>query len=127
MNALLYWQKEVINCFNYKYERLNLNELDALFHQFKEMIIDEKKEDCLFDPNLQTCLATDCSVDGVGFFLMQSASAHTGPLFGTLMVRNCVWSVAGSLTQLRVGSKEISWNCTKLAAICAGVYISNLG
>ncbi|XP_013385575.1 uncharacterized protein LOC106155332 [Lingula anatina] len=48
------------------------DELDNLFHQSKEVIIEEMKEGVrLFDPNRQTCLSTDWSVDGVGFFLMQ--------------------------------------------------------
>ncbi|XP_052760759.1 uncharacterized protein LOC128203366 [Mya arenaria] len=48
------------------------NELDELFHHSKEVIIQEMKEGVrLFDPTRLTCLATDWSVDGIGFFLMQ--------------------------------------------------------
>ncbi|XP_013410955.1 uncharacterized protein LOC106174104 [Lingula anatina] len=48
------------------------DELDILFHQSKEVIIEEMKEGMrLFDPNRPTCLSTDWSVNGVGFFLMQ--------------------------------------------------------
>ncbi|CAG2251287.1 unnamed protein product [Mytilus edulis] len=48
------------------------NELDEVFHKSKEIIIQEMKEGVrLFDPARMTCLATDWSVDGIGFFLMQ--------------------------------------------------------
>ena len=48
------------------------DELDELFHKSKEVIIREMKEGVrLFDPTRPTCLATDWSVDGIGFFLMQ--------------------------------------------------------
>ena len=48
------------------------DELDRLFHESKEIIIKEMKEGVrLFDPARPTCLATDWSVDGMGFFLMQ--------------------------------------------------------
>ena len=48
------------------------NELDELFHRSKDMIIHEMKEGVrLFDPTRLTCLATDWSVDGIGFFMMQ--------------------------------------------------------
>ena len=48
------------------------DELDRLFHESKEIIIKEMKEGVrLFDPTRPTCLATDWSVDGIGFFLMQ--------------------------------------------------------
>ncbi|CAC5367817.1 unnamed protein product [Mytilus coruscus] len=48
------------------------NELDEAFHKSKEIIIQEMKEGVrLFDPARMTCLATDWSVDGIGFFLMQ--------------------------------------------------------
>ncbi|CAC5424365.1 unnamed protein product [Mytilus coruscus] len=48
------------------------NELDEVLHKSKEIIIQEMKE-CvrLFYPDRMTCLATDWSVDGIGFFLMQ--------------------------------------------------------
>ena len=45
-------------------------ELDQLFHQSKDIIINQMKEGVrLFDPTL--CLAADWSVDGIGFFLTQ--------------------------------------------------------
>ncbi|MCW4345270.1 MAG: RNase H-like domain-containing protein, partial [Candidatus Thiodiazotropha endolucinida] len=48
------------------------DELEELFHKSKEVIIKEMKEGVrLFDPTRLTCLATDWSVDGIGFFLMQ--------------------------------------------------------
>lgn len=48
------------------------NELDEVFHKSKEIIIQEMKDGVrLFDPARMTCLATDWSVDGIGFFLMQ--------------------------------------------------------
>ena len=48
------------------------DELDRLFHESKEIIIKEMKKGVrLFDPARPTCLATDWSVDGMGFFLMQ--------------------------------------------------------
>jgi len=48
------------------------SELDELFHRSKEVIVREMKEGVrLFDTARPTCLATDWSVDGVGFFLMQ--------------------------------------------------------
>ena len=48
------------------------DELDRLFHESKEIIFKEMKEGvCLFDPTRPTCLVTDWSVDGIGFFLMQ--------------------------------------------------------
>ncbi|CAG2199923.1 unnamed protein product [Mytilus edulis] len=47
-------------------------ELDEVFHKSKEIIIQEMKEGVrLFYPSRMTCLATDWSVDGIGFFLMQ--------------------------------------------------------
>ena len=48
------------------------DELDRLFHESKEIMIIEMKEGMrLFDPARPTYLATDWSVDGMGFFLMQ--------------------------------------------------------
>ncbi|CAC5397319.1 unnamed protein product [Mytilus coruscus] len=48
------------------------NELDEVFHKYKEIIIQEMKEGVrLFDSARMTCLTTDWSVDGIGFFLMQ--------------------------------------------------------
>ena len=48
------------------------DELDRLFHESKEIILKKMKEGVhLFDPSRPTCLATDWSVDGMGFFLMQ--------------------------------------------------------
>ena len=48
------------------------DEPDEVFHQSKEIIKQEMKEGVrLFDPARITCLATDWSVDGIGFFLMQ--------------------------------------------------------
>ena len=48
------------------------SELDEAFRQSKEIIIKEMKEGVrLFDPARLTCLATDWSVDGIGFFMMQ--------------------------------------------------------
>ena len=48
------------------------DELDRLFHEYKEIIIKEMKEGVrLFNPARPTCLATDWSADGMGFFLMQ--------------------------------------------------------
>ena len=48
------------------------DELDRLFHESKEIKIKEMtKVVRLFDPTRLTCLATDWSVDGMGFFLMQ--------------------------------------------------------
>ncbi|CAG2222539.1 unnamed protein product [Mytilus edulis] len=45
------------------------NELDNVFHKSKEIIIQEMKEGVrLFDPARMTCLATDWSVDDVGFY-----------------------------------------------------------
>lgn len=47
-------------------------ELTSVFQQSKEVIIQEMKEGVrLFDPARLTCLATDWSVDGVGFLLLQ--------------------------------------------------------
>lgn len=47
-------------------------ELDEIFNRSKEVIINEMKEGVrLFDPARTTCLATDWSVDGIGFFMMQ--------------------------------------------------------
>ena len=47
-------------------------ELDILFQESKNIIISEMKEGVrLFDTARPTCLATDWSVDGIGFFLMQ--------------------------------------------------------
>jgi hypothetical protein len=46
--------------------------LDALFEKSKEVIVDKIIEGAkLFDPKLTTCLATDFSVKGVGFLLLQ--------------------------------------------------------
>jgi hypothetical protein len=46
-------------------------ELDDLFQQSKEVIINEMKEGVrLYDPERATCLATDWSVNGVGFFML---------------------------------------------------------
>ena len=48
------------------------DELDRLFHESKEIIIKEMKEGVrMLDPACSTCLATDWSMDGMGFFLMQ--------------------------------------------------------
>jgi hypothetical protein len=48
------------------------DELDKVFLQSKKIIIEEMKEGVrLFDPDRTTCLATDWSVDGIGFFMMQ--------------------------------------------------------
>jgi hypothetical protein len=47
-------------------------ELEMLFQQSKEVIIEEMKKGVrLFDPNRQTCLSTDWSVSGIGFCLLQ--------------------------------------------------------
>jgi hypothetical protein len=47
-------------------------ELDEVFHRSKDIIIEEMKEGVrLFDPNRPTCLATDWSIDGIGFLMMQ--------------------------------------------------------
>ena len=48
------------------------DELDNLFKQSKQVIVDKITEGvCIFDPNLPTCLATDFSKTGIGFFLLQ--------------------------------------------------------
>ena len=47
-------------------------ELDHLFEKSKVAIVNKIIEGvCLFDPNLTTCLATDFSANGLGFFLLQ--------------------------------------------------------
>ena len=49
-------------------------ELYKAFHLSKENIVSKIKEGVeLFDINLPTCLATDFSVTGVGYFLLQKA------------------------------------------------------
>ena len=46
--------------------------LDKLFQKSKEAIVKKIIEGVsLFDPNLTTCLATDFSVNGIGYFLLQ--------------------------------------------------------
>ena len=48
------------------------DELDQLFQKSKRVIIEKIKEGvAIFDPSLPTCLATDFSGLGVGFFLLQ--------------------------------------------------------
>ena len=48
------------------------DELDALFHQSKVVVIEEMKEGVrLFEPSRTTCLSTDWSVDGIGFLMKQ--------------------------------------------------------
>ena len=55
-------------------------DLDQLFQQSKQVIINEMKEGVrLFDPSRTTCLSTDWSVDGVGFFLLQKY-CHCTPI-----------------------------------------------
>ena len=47
-------------------------ELTEAFEQSKEVIIREMRDGVrLFDPSRLTCLSTDWSVDGIGFFMMQ--------------------------------------------------------
>ena len=47
-------------------------ELDALFHKSKEIIINEMKDGVrLFDKGRPTCLSTDWSNEGIGFILCQ--------------------------------------------------------
>ena len=46
--------------------------LDSLFHKSKEAIVNKIIEGVsLFDPTLTTCLATDFSAHGIGYFLLQ--------------------------------------------------------
>ena len=84
------------------------DELDRLFHETKEIIIKKMKEGVrgvrLFDPTRITCLATDLSVDGIGFFLMQKYCQCLKKLLPAVkMVESYVELEAGSLIQLKAG------------------------
>ena len=51
-------------------------ELDSIFKESKDVIINEMKEGVrLFQPSRPTCLITDWSTSGMGFFLMQKYCA----------------------------------------------------
>ena len=51
-------------------------ELDDLFKESKQLIVDKITEGVsIFDPQLTTCLATDFSKTGVGYFLLQKTCA----------------------------------------------------
>ncbi|XP_014678331.1 PREDICTED: uncharacterized protein LOC106818127 [Priapulus caudatus] len=80
------------------------DELDELFRQSKEVIIQEMKEGVrLFDPARLTCLATDWSVDGIGFFMMQKyCQCTTRTLSVAMTAGNSVWSAADSHTPQKI-------------------------
>ena len=55
------------------------DELDKMFVKSKEVIIEKIKEGvAIFDPSLPTCLATDFSGLGIGFFLQQKTCKCPG-------------------------------------------------
>ena len=53
-------------------------ELDRAFNLSKQNIIDKIRAGVeLFDTSLPTCLATDFSINGIGFFLLQKTCKQT--------------------------------------------------